>query len=97
MTINSTASTLLSLYLVVGESQGISPRQLRGTTQNDILKEYIARNTYIYPPKPSIRLIGDMIQYCSQHVPFWYPISISGYHMREAGANAVTGISIYIC
>src|SRR6476661_187622 len=89
MTINSTASTLLSLYLVVGESQGISPSQLRGTTQNDILKEYIARNTYIYPPKPSIRLIGDMIQYCSQHVPLWYPISISGYHMREAGANAV--------
>src|SRR3954470_10287272 len=89
MTINSTASTLLSLYLVVGESQGISPSQLRGTTQNDILKEYIARNTYIYSPKPSIRLIGDMIQYCSQHVPLWYPISISGYHMREAGANAV--------
>jgi methylmalonyl-CoA mutase N-terminal domain/subunit len=89
MTINSTAATLLSLYLVVGESQGVSPSQLRGTTQNDILKEYIARNTYIYPPKPSIRLIGDMIQYCSQHVPLWYPISISGYHMREAGANAV--------
>src|SRR4029078_3389531 len=89
MTINSTASTLLSLYLVVGESQGISPSQLRGTTQNDILKEYIATNTYIYPPKPSIILIGDMIQYCSQHVPLWYPISISGYHMREAGANAV--------
>src|SRR6478609_6697897 len=93
MTINSTASTLLSLYLVVGESQGISPRQLRGTTQNDILKEYIARNTYIYPPKPSIRLIGDMIQYCSQHVPLWYPISISGYHMREAGANAVQEVA----
>ncbi|HEY7570901.1 MAG TPA: methylmalonyl-CoA mutase family protein [Nitrososphaeraceae archaeon] len=89
MTINSTAATLLSLYLVVGESQGVAPSQLRGTTQNDILKEYIARNTYIYPPKPSIRLIGDMIQYCSQHVPLWYPISISGYHMREAGANAV--------
>jgi methylmalonyl-CoA mutase N-terminal domain/subunit len=89
MTINSTASTLLSLYLVVGESQGVSPNKLRGTTQNDILKEYIARNTYIYPPKPSIRLIGDMIQYCAQNVPLWYPISISGYHMREAGANAV--------
>lgn len=89
MTINSTAATLLSLYLVVGESQGVAPSQLRGTTQNDILKEYIARNTYIYPPKPSIRLIGDMIQYCSKHVPLWYPISISGYHMREAGANAV--------
>src|SRR6187397_274628 len=89
MTINSTASTLLSLYISVAESQGVSPMQIRGTTQNDILKEYIARNTYIYPPKPSIRLIGDMIQYCSKHVPQWYPISISGYHMREAGANAI--------
>ncbi|MFL6323885.1 MAG: methylmalonyl-CoA mutase [Nitrososphaeraceae archaeon] len=89
MTINSTASTLLSLYITVAESQGISPTELRGTTQNDILKEYIARNTYIYPPKPSIRLIGDMIQYCSQKVPQWYPISISGYHMREAGCNAI--------
>ena len=89
MTINSTASTLLSLYITVAESQGVSPADLRGTTQNDILKEYIARNTYIYPPKPSIRLIGDMIQYCSQKVPQWYPISISGYHMREAGCNAI--------
>jgi methylmalonyl-CoA mutase N-terminal domain/subunit len=88
MTINSTASTLLSLYITVAESQGIPPASLRGTTQNDILKEYIARNTYIYPPKPSIRLIGDMIQYCSKYVPQWYPISISGYHMREAGSNA---------
>ena len=89
MTINSTASTLLSLYITVAESQGVSPADLRGTTQNDILKEYIARNTYIYPPKPSIRLIGDMIQHCSQKVPQWYPISISGYHMREAGCNAI--------
>lgn len=89
MTINSTASTLLSLYITVAENQGVSPDQLRGTTQNDILKEYIARNTYIYPPKPSMRLIGDMIEYCSKKVPQWYPISISGYHMREAGCNAV--------
>jgi methylmalonyl-CoA mutase N-terminal domain/subunit len=89
MTINSTASTLLSLYITVAESQGLSPDQLRGTTQNDILKEYIARNTYIYPPKPSMRLIGDMIEYCSKKVPQWYPVSISGYHMREAGCNAV--------
>lgn len=89
MTINSTASTLLSLYISVAESQGVSPSQLRGTTQNDILKEYIARNTYIYPPKPSLRLIGDMIQYCSKNVPQWYPISISGYHIREAGSNAI--------
>ncbi len=89
MTINSTASTLLSLYITVAESQGVKPDQLRGTTQNDILKEYIARNTYIYPPKPSMRLIGDMIEYCSKKVPQWYPISISGYHIREAGSNAV--------
>lgn len=89
MTINSTASTLLSLYITVAESQGVSPEKLRGTTQNDILKEYIARNTYIYPPKPSMRLIGDMIEYCSKKVPQWYPVSISGYHMREAGCNAV--------
>jgi len=88
MTINSTASTLLALYVTVAESQGVSPTVLRGTTQNDILKEYIARNTYIYPPKPSIRLIGDMIEYCSKYVPQWYPISISGYHIREAGSNA---------
>src|ERR671921_142860 len=89
MTINSTASILLSFYISIAESQGVSPVDLRGTTQNDILKEYIARNTYIYPPKPSIRLIGDMIQYSSKFVPQWYPISISGYHMREAGSNAV--------
>lgn len=89
MTINSTASTLLSLYITVAESQGVKPDQLRGTTQNDILKEYIARNTYIYPPKPSMRLIGDMIEYCSKKVPQWYPVSISGYHIREAGSNAV--------
>src|SRR5215213_282849 len=89
MTINATASILLSLYISIAESQGVSPVVLRGTTQNDILKEYIARNTYIYPPKPSIRLIGDMIQYCSKNVPQWYPISISGYHMREAGSNAI--------
>ena len=89
MTINSTASILLSLYISTAESQGIAPSQIRGTTQNDILKEYIARNTYIFPPKPSLRLIGDMIQYCSVNVPQWYPISISGYHIREAGSNAV--------
>ncbi len=89
MTINSTASILLSLYICTAESQGIAPSQIRGTTQNDILKEYIARNTYIFPPKPSLRLIGDMIQYCYVNVPLWYPISISGYHIREAGSNAV--------
>jgi methylmalonyl-CoA mutase, N-terminal domain len=89
MTINSTASTLLALYVTVANTQGIPPSQIRGTTQNDILKEYIARNTYIYPPKPSLRLIGDMIEYCFKEAPQWYPISISGYHMREAGCNAI--------
>lgn len=93
MTINSTASTLLAYYIAVGQSQGFTSKELRGTTQNDILKEYIARNTYIYPPTPSMRLIGDMIQYCSKEVPQWYPISISGYHMREAGATAVQEVA----
>jgi len=93
MTINSTASTLLAYYIAVGESQGFSSDQLRGTTQNDILKEYIARNTYIYPPKPSMRIIGDMIGYCAKKVPQWYPVSISGYHMREAGATATQEVA----
>src|SRR5206468_5113796 len=93
MTINSTASTLLSLYIAAGESQGVKSEKLRRTTQNDILKEYIARNTYIYPPRPSMRLIGDMIEYCSKKVPQWYPISISGYHMREAGCNAIQEVA----
>ncbi len=93
MTINSTASTLLAYYIAVGESQGFKSAQLRGTTQNDILKEYIARNTYIYPPQPSMRLIGDMISYCAKEVPSWYPVSISGYHMREAGCTATQEIA----
>ena len=93
MTINSTASTLLAYYITVGQSQGFAPGQLRGTTQNDILKEYIARNTYIYPPAPSMRLIGDMIAYCAKEVPSWYPVSISGYHMREAGCTATQEVA----
>src|SRR6266849_164888 len=96
MTINATASTLLSLYIATGESQGVASSALRGTTQNDILKEYIARNTYIYPPRQSMRLIGDMIEYCSKKVQQWYPISISGYHMREAGCNAVQEVAFTI-
>ena len=96
MTINATASTLLAYYIAVGKSQGISSKELRGTTQNDILKEYVARNTYIYPPQPSMRLVGDMIDYCAKNVPQWYPISISGYHMREAGATAVQEIAFTI-
>jgi methylmalonyl-CoA mutase N-terminal domain/subunit len=93
MTINSTASTLLAYYIAVGESQGFASTELRGTTQNDILKEYVARNTYIYPPQPSMRLIGDMIAYCAKNVPQWYPISISGYHMREAGSTATQEVA----
>ncbi|MDI1495655.1 MAG: methylmalonyl-CoA mutase [Cenarchaeum symbiont of Oopsacas minuta] len=93
MTINSTASTLLAYYIAVGRSQGFKSTQLRGTTQNDILKEYIARNTYIYPPRPSMRIIGDMISYCAKNVPQWYPVSISGYHMREAGCTAVQEVA----
>ena len=96
MTINATASTLLAYYIAVGQSQGFSSKQLRGTTQNDILKEYIARNTYIYPPEPSMRIIGDMIGYCAKEVPQWYPVSISGYHIREAGSTAVQEIAFTI-
>jgi len=89
MTINSTAPTLLAMYVAVAQERGVSPELLRGTTQNDILKEYVARNTYIYPPRASLRLCADLIDYCGKQVPKWYPISISGYHIREAGANAV--------
>ncbi|MDC0035374.1 methylmalonyl-CoA mutase family protein [Chloroflexi bacterium] len=89
MTINSTASILLALYIAVGKKQGVATESLSGTIQNDILKEYIARGTYIYPPEPSMRLITDVFQFCSENVPKWNTISISGYHMSEAGANAV--------
>ena len=89
MTINSTASILLALYIAVGKKQGVNTEALSGTIQNDILKEYIARGTYIYPPEPSMRLITDVFQFCSENVPKWNTISISGYHMSEAGANAV--------
>jgi methylmalonyl-CoA mutase, N-terminal domain len=89
MTINSTAPILLSLYVAVGLEQGVQQKALRGTTQNDILKEYIARNTYIYPPEASLRLAVDLIEYCALKMPHWHPISVSGYHIRESGANAV--------
>jgi methylmalonyl-CoA mutase, N-terminal domain len=89
MTINSTAPILLALYTAVGIEQGRQQKMLRGTTQNDILKEYIARNTYIYPPEASLRLAVDLIEYCAHRMPHWHPISISGYHIRESGANAV--------
>ncbi|NBW80245.1 methylmalonyl-CoA mutase [bacterium] len=88
MTINASASVLLAMYIAVGEKQGVSSDQLRGTIQNDILKEYIARGTYIFPPRPSMRLITDIFAYCKEKVPQWNTISISGYHIREAGSTA---------
>lgn len=89
MTINAPASILLSMYIAVAEKQGIPPEKLRGTIQNDILKEYIAQKSWIFPPEPSMRLIIDTIEYCTKYVPQWYTISISGYHIREAGSTAV--------
>ncbi|SVA12378.1 uncharacterized protein METZ01_LOCUS65232, partial [marine metagenome] len=84
MTINSTASILLSFYIVTAENEGISLNKLRGTVQNDILKEFAARGTYIYPPKASMRLATNIIEFCENNLPKWNPISISGYHIREA-------------
>jgi methylmalonyl-CoA mutase N-terminal domain/subunit len=89
MTINATAATLLAMYIVVAEERGIDRSRLSGTIQNDILKEYIARGTYIYPPAPSLGLIADLFRFCADEVPNWNAISISGYHIREAGATAV--------
>ncbi len=93
MTINSTAATLLCLYLAVAKKQGVSFDKVQGTIQNDILKEYIARGTYIYPPKPSMRLITDTFAFCADNVPNWNTISISGYHIREAGSTAAQEIA----
>ncbi len=93
MTINSTASTLLLFYQLVAEEHGIAGDQLRGTIQNDILKEYVARGTYIYPPRPSMRLVVDTFAYCEKEIPNWNTISISGYHIREAGSTAVQEIA----
>lgn len=88
MTINASAAVLLAMYIAVAERQGVSSDLLQGTIQNDILKEYVARGTYIFPPKPSMRLITNIFEYCGKHVPKWNTISISGYHMREAGSTA---------
>ncbi len=93
MTINSPAAILLAMYIAVGKKQGVTARQLRGTIQNDILKEYVARGTYIFPPKPSLRLITDIFRYCETEVPNWNTISISGYHIREAGSTAVQEVA----
>lgn len=96
MTINSPASILLAMYMVVAEKQGVSPDKLAGTIQNDILKEYIARGTYIFPPEPSLRIITDIFEYCSKEMPRWNTISISGYHIREAGSDAVQELAFTI-
>ena len=93
MTINAPAAVLLLLYQLVGEEQGVAPEQLRGTVQNDILKEYIARGNYIYPPVPSMRLTTDLFAYCAEHIPRWNTVSISGYHFREKGCSAVQEVA----
>jgi len=96
MTINAPASVLLCMYIAVAEKQGVSADKLRGTIQNDILKEYSARGTYIFPPKPSMRLITNIFEYCAKNVPLWNTISISGYHIREAGSTAAQEIAFTI-
>jgi methylmalonyl-CoA mutase N-terminal domain/subunit len=97
MTINAPAACLLLLYELVGEEQGVPSEQLRGTTQNDVLKEYIARGNYIYPPQPTMRLTTDLFQYCNERVPKWNTISISGYHFREKGCSAVQEVAFTLC
>ncbi|HHY36952.1 MAG TPA: methylmalonyl-CoA mutase, partial [Firmicutes bacterium] len=93
MTINAPAAILLAMYIAVAEKQGVTPEKLAGTIQNDILKEYVARGTYIFPPQPSMRLITDTFAYCSANLPNWNTISISGYHIREAGCTAVQEVA----
>ena len=93
MTINAPAAVLLAMYMAVAEKQGVAPDRLRGTIQNDILKEYTSRGTYIFPPKPSMRVITDTFAFCAQNLPLWNTISISGYHMREAGCTAVQEVA----
>ena len=93
MTINATAMWLFALYIAVGEEQGVEPTQLQGTTQNDIVKEYLSRGTYVFPPDPSLRLITDMIVYSVTEVPQWNPINICSYHLQEAGATPTQEIA----
>ena len=96
MTINAPATTLLALYVAIADEQGVDRNDLRGTVQNDILKEYIARGLYIYPPEPSMRLTSDLMKWCSKNTPSWNTISVSGYHMREAGCTAVEEVALTI-
>jgi methylmalonyl-CoA mutase N-terminal domain/subunit len=97
MTINAPGAILLLLYELVGEEQGVPSDQLRGTIQNDVLKEYIARGNYIYPPEPTMRLVTDIFEYCAKHVPKWNTVSISGYHFREKGCSAVQEVAFTLC
>ena len=96
MTINAPSAILLAMYIAVADQQGVSPRKIGGTIQNDILKEYIAQHSWIFPPEPSMRIITDILAYCSEHVPKWNTISISGYHIREAGSTAVQELAFTI-
>src|SRR5689334_6887119 len=93
MTINATAIILLSLYIAVARRHGIDPKRLSGTVQNDILKEYVARGTYIFPPRASLRIVTDILAYCDRELPSWNTISISGYHIREAGSTAIQEVA----
>ena len=97
MTINATAAWLLALYIVVAEENGIAPAVLQGTTQNDIIKEYLSRGTYAFPPAPSMRLIADMVAYTIDEVPKWNPINVCSYHLQEAGATPVQEIAYAMC
>ena len=96
MTINAPAMVLLAMYIAVAEENGVSSDKVMGTIQNDILKEYIARGTYVFPPTESMRLITDIFEYCSENVPKWNTISISGYHIREAGSTAVQEVAFHL-
>ena len=95
MTINGPAAMLLAFYICVAEQQGVERAELRGTIQTDILKEYIAQKEWIFPPEPSMRLVTDMVEFCARELPLWHPISISGYHIREAGSNAAAGARLH--
>ena len=96
MTINATAGMLLAMYMITAEKQGISPEKIMGTVQNDLLKEFIARGTYAFPPEPSVKITVDIMEYCKDYVPKWNPISVSGYHIREAGSTAVQELSFML-
>ena len=96
MTINATASMLLAMYMIAAEKQGVGPEKIMGTIQNDLLKEFIARGTYAFPPEPSVKLTVDIMEYCKDNIPKWNPISVSGYHIREAGSTAVQELAFML-